>query len=77
VLQEKNLYGSFYSGDAYIILYTYVVPGTKKMAYNVHFWLGKDSTQDEQGTAAYKTVELDDFLGTIIRPPTGLDCERY
>ena len=55
----KDEYGKFYGGDSYIILNTYKVEDQLK--YDVHFWIGKDSTQDEYGTAAYKTVELDTY----------------
>jgi len=57
-------YGSFYSGDSYIILNTYKDKNSQsdELLYDVHFWIGKYSTQDEYGTAAYKTVELDTLL---------------
>jgi len=60
----KDQYGSFYSGDSYILLNTYKKkPDAAAYSWDVHFWLGKFTTQDEAGTAAYKTVELDDLLG--------------
>jgi gelsolin len=66
VRQDKKTYGSFFRGDSYIVLNTYKPdPAADKLAYNVHFWLGKETTQDEAGTAAYKTVELDDLLGDL------------
>ncbi|KAJ0422360.1 actin depolymerizing protein [Aspergillus carlsbadensis] len=34
----------------------------KKLHHDIFFWLGAHTTQDEAGTAAYKTVELDEFL---------------
>jgi len=64
----KEDYGSFYTGDSYLVLNTYQVvdPETKKvtdkLAWDVHFWLGNESSQDEIGVAAYKAVELDDLL---------------
>jgi gelsolin len=62
----ESSYGSFFRGDSYIILNTYKPdPESDKLAYNVHFWLGAETTQDEAGTAAYKTVELDDLLGDL------------
>jgi len=63
VLQGRNTHGTFYAGDSYIVLNTFTRPGRKALEWDVHFWLGKDSTQDEKGTAAYKTVELDEYLG--------------
>ncbi|XP_072165124.1 gelsolin-like protein 2 [Diadema setosum] len=59
---DKDDYGKFYDGDSYIILNTYKNPGEEDLEYDVHFWIGQDSTQDEYGTAAYKTVELDTLL---------------
>jgi gelsolin len=59
----KEDYGTFFSGDSYIVLNTYKKKGGNALCWDVHFWLGKFTTQDEAGTAAYKTVELDDLLG--------------
>lgn len=58
----KEKYGKFYSGDSYIILNTHR-KSSGALAWNAHFWIGDFSSQDEYGTAAYKTVELDDYLG--------------
>lgn len=60
---EQSEYGKFYNGDSYIILNTYKPdPGSEELAYDLHFWIGSQSSQDEYGTAAYKTVELDTYL---------------
>lgn len=58
--------GQFYDGDSYIILNTYKKDrNSEVLSYDLHFWLGENTSQDEAGTAAYKTVELDDHLGGI------------
>jgi gelsolin len=57
-----NTYGTLYSGDSYIVLKTNKKPDSDALYWDVHFWLGNHTTQDEAGTAAYKTVELDDHL---------------
>lgn len=58
--------GQFYDGDSYIILNTYKKdPDSDTLSYDLHFWLGEYTSQDEAGTAAYKTVELDDHLGGV------------
>jgi gelsolin len=58
----REQYGSFYSGDSYIVLNTYKEQGKDALKWDLHFWLGQHTTQDEAGTAAYKTVELDTYL---------------
>ncbi|CAC5396432.1 GSN [Mytilus coruscus] len=44
---------------------TYEKEENEHLLYDVHFWIGKYSTSDEYGTAAYKTVELDTYLDDI------------
>lgn len=34
----------------------------QELDHDVHFYIGKYSSQDEYGTAAYKTVELDTYV---------------
>jgi len=73
---NTKYYGSFFSGDAYIILHTYKKDKTKDvLSFKIHFWLGEKSTQDEQGTAAYKTVELDDLLNGAA--PQAREVQHY
>lgn len=59
--------GEFHTGDSYIVLNSYTVRDehggdSDKLAHDIFFWLGSHTSQDEAGTAAYKTVELDEFL---------------
>ena len=56
----KEEYGKFYMGDSYIVLSTKMME--EKLVHDIHFWLGKTTSQDEMGVAAYKTVELDDYF---------------
>ncbi|KAJ4370432.1 hypothetical protein N0V83_004950 [Neocucurbitaria cava] len=58
-------YGSFHEGDSYIVLKSESIKADgheDKLIHDIFFWLGRHTTQDEAGTAAYKTVELDEFL---------------
>lgn len=58
----QNQYGSFYSGDAYVVLNT-VKQRSGNLQYDLHFWLGDSCTQDESGAAAIYSVQMDDYLG--------------
>ncbi|GLB38625.1 putative gelsolin homology domain containing protein [Lyophyllum shimeji] len=73
--------GSFYDGDSYIILHTYKkTPDSDALWYDLHFWLGAETTQDEAATAAYKTAELDDHLHGLpvqYREVQGYESPRF
>jgi len=73
-------YGQFFGGDSYIVLHTWKVDGEPKLNQDIFFWIGSESSQDEYGTAAYKTVELDDyFKGTASqhREMQGHESEKF
>ncbi|XP_044149208.1 adseverin [Bufo gargarizans] len=57
----ESLHGNFYVGDAYIILHTILKSNSKY--YDLHYWLGKECSQDESTSAAIFTVQMDDYLG--------------
>ena len=59
-LQRVQTPGRFFENDSYIVLSTY--KKNDALRHDIFFWLGRTTTQDEMGTAAYKSVELDTFL---------------
>uniref|UniRef100_A0AAQ5X3W1 HP domain-containing protein n=1 Tax=Amphiprion ocellaris TaxID=80972 RepID=A0AAQ5X3W1_AMPOC len=64
-IPEKS-YGNFYEGDCYILLVHHPPPHsltTNSLSYDIHYWIGSESSQDEQGAAAVYTIQLDEFLG--------------
>ena len=56
----EKMYGTFYNGDSFIVLHIEKI--NDSLDYTAYMWVGKQSTKDETGTAAYKIVELDDFF---------------
>jgi len=60
VVKQAPPNGKFHKGDSYILLVTKADPSTGSLSWAAHFWLGSETSQDEAGIAAYKTVELDD-----------------
>ncbi|OAY85038.1 Villin-4 [Ananas comosus] len=75
----KSSYGKFFTGDSYIILKTTALKNGS-FKHDIHYWLGKDTSQDEAGAAALKTVELDAALGgraVQYREVQGNETEKF
>lgn len=75
----QSSYGKFFTGDSYVILKTIALK-SGALRHDIHYWLGKDTSQDEAGTAALKTVELDAALGgraVQYREVQGHETERF
>jgi len=75
----KESCGKFFTGDCYIILKTTALKNGS-FRHDIHYWLGKDTSQDEAGTAAIKTVELDAALGgraVQYREVQGNETEKF
>ncbi|KAL2926338.1 Villin-4 [Bienertia sinuspersici] len=72
-------HGKFYTGDSYIVLKTTALK-SGALRQDIHYWLGKDTSQDEAGAAAVKTVELDAALGgraVQYREVQGHETEKF
>nr|XP_029121595.1 villin-5 isoform X4 [Elaeis guineensis] len=79
VAVPKSSHGKFFTGDSYIILKTTALK-SGALRHDIHYWLGKDTSQDEAGTAAIKTVELDAALGgraVQYREVQGHETEKF
>ncbi|XP_070759730.1 gelsolin-like [Enoplosus armatus] len=58
---SPSVFGQFYGGDSYIILYQY--QHNHRRGHIVYMWQGAESSQDEVGASAILAVQLDDELG--------------
>ncbi|KAL3637015.1 Villin-4 [Castilleja foliolosa] len=85
---SNSSHGKFFTGDSYIILkyvslITFLQTTARKsgsLHHDIHYWVGKDTSQDEAGTAAIKTVELDAALGSRAvqyREAQGHESEKF
>ncbi|XP_047950230.1 villin-4-like isoform X1 [Salvia hispanica] len=75
----KSSHGKFCTGDSYVILKTTALK-TGALHHDIHYWLGKSTSQDEAGTAAIKTIELDAALGgraAQYREVQGHETEKF
>uniref|UniRef100_UPI00358FAFE8 villin-1-like isoform X1 n=2 Tax=Myxine glutinosa TaxID=7769 RepID=UPI00358FAFE8 len=54
-------HGTFFEGDCYVVLSSRKV--ATSLRHDLHYWLGRESSQDEQGSVAIYSTQMDDILG--------------
>ncbi|CAK7337538.1 unnamed protein product [Dovyalis caffra] len=75
---ESLLFDLYHSLISFINGTTALKSGS--LRHDIHYWLGKDTSQDEAGVAAIKTVELDAALGgraVQYREVQGHETEKF
>ncbi|XP_070820100.1 gelsolin-like [Chaetodon trifascialis] len=58
---DPSVFGQFYGGDSYIILYQY--RHSDRQGHIIYIWQGTESSQDEVGASAILAIQLDNELG--------------
>jgi len=74
----KEMYGQFYQGDSYVMLYSYKTG--RKDAHLIYIWQGRDSSIDEKGASALLAKDLDDSMGgdpVQCRVPQGREPNHF
>eukprot|EP00929_Paragymnodinium_shiwhaense_P009720 TRINITY_DN113_c0_g1_i1.p1 TRINITY_DN113_c0_g1~~TRINITY_DN113_c0_g1_i1.p1 ORF type:complete len:249 (-),score=68.52 TRINITY_DN113_c0_g1_i1:676-1422(-) len=77
---DASSYGKFHKGDSYLVLQTVSDPDSGSLHRTIYFYLGSETSIDERGTAAYKTVELDDYFGgepKEVREEMGQESQAF
>jgi len=76
---EREDVGLFYSGDSYVLKYSYPGQGGRTR-HVVYFWQGRHSSQDEVGASAILAQRVDDELGggaTQVRVAQGQEPAHF
>lgn len=61
VAVPENLYGGFYTGDAYVVLNT-IKQRSGNLQYDLHFWLGKIIVRRRPSSIVPKLLLLEPYV---------------
>lgn len=73
---DEDLYGQFWGGDSYIVLYTYRNAQDQE-EHAIYFWLGDTSSQDERGERRRGCYEKLSVLDVMFNSGTCFRCLCY